>query len=69
MSLLRVDSAYIPPNSTLGYIVGTDEEGHEVGIAGDQRIVRGIIEALDAGEEVEADYDQWQVVSLALCGG
>lgn len=61
--IARVTEAYIPAMSTIGHLRGTDEEGRRVHFVGDHRAVKAVIDALERGEEPEAEFSGYQVVA------
>lgn len=60
---VQVESVDIPNLSTIAKLVGTDiETGDRVVFGGDQRVCRDIGEALEVGEDVVVDVEDWQVL-------
>lgn len=56
---LTIESVSVPPMSTIGFGVGSDETGKRWRFVGDWRPMAAICEALEAGEDVEANVPEW----------
>jgi len=63
---VNVTRISIPAWSTIGYGVGTTDEGEEIAFIGDQRPMRHIGEALAAGETVSVDINEDQLVRIEV---
>jgi hypothetical protein len=59
---LIVQRIHHNPGETITIGVGTDDEGHEVRFAGDWRPMREIADAIERGEEPEAEIPDWAVL-------
>ena len=54
--------AYVEAYETMGTVEGTDEKGQIVTLALDHRVIRHMIEDMDAGEHVVFEPEPWQIV-------
>lgn len=61
---VTVSGAEVPAWSTIGTLVGVDDEGNLIQFAGDHREVRHICEALEAGEEVECEVEDYLILGV-----
>lgn len=62
---LTVIAASVPAYSTVGTAVGVDDEGVHWRFAVDHRPCAAIVEALESGEEVLVDVEDWQLLGGA----
>lgn len=61
---IRVEQILVPAGSSVGYGVGTTDDGTvEVIFAGDHRAMVLMWQALDEGSEVVAEVPEWAVLA------
>lgn len=64
---LTVVNVHVPPMSTLGYGIGTDETGKRIHFAGDHRPMRDLAEAANYAwkhnqELLTIEIEAWQIL-------
>lgn len=60
---MRITVTGISMAGSIAYGYGRSDDGRQVRFAGDWRPMRDIDRALKAGEEVEVEVEDWQVLS------
>ena len=63
---VNVSRIRIPAWSTIGYGIGTTEEGEEVAFVGDHRPMRQIGEMMAVGAEVTVVIEEHQLIPIEL---
>jgi hypothetical protein len=65
---LTVTEVNVPAWSTVGFAVGVDEQGVEWSFVVDHRPGRVLVEALEAGEEILVDVEDYQLLGGPMDG-